>query len=148
MNTKLALQGAFYATLTHKDGTATHYHNHNMILTSGFAFMAACMIASDDTRPPVLSKIAVGLDDAPTQASISGLGDELAAMPATATYSADSNTITIEASFGGDVVGAIKEAGVCNSDGAFLDRSTFDVINKTAEDELTVRFIISLTEIL
>ena len=146
MKNCVGVKGTFSAVLTKKSGETAEYKKHNMILDSGFAFMAACMTASEG-RPAPVSKIAVGLDDTASQAAMPGLVDELAAREAIATYNADTKSITVEAYFGGDVVGAIKEAGVCNDAGIFLDRSTFDVSNKGEDDELTVRFIISLSEV-
>jgi hypothetical protein len=59
-----------------------------------------------------------------------------------------SNTITYVSSFeAGDATGAITEAGIFNaaSGGDMLCRTVFSVINKAADDTLSVTWTITLT---
>ena len=62
--------------------------------------------------------------------------------------SAASNTITYVSSFeAGEATGAVTEAGVFNaaSSGTMLCRTVFAVVNKAADDTMSVTWTITLT---
>lgn len=134
--------------LTHKkaDGTVETMRKDNLILNVGYDFIANAI--ASPTRPNAMSYIAVGTSNTAASASQTALGGEITRIEATYEHAAGTKNFTITATFPAGVgTGAISEAGVCNaaSGGVFLDRVTFSVINKGADDEVTTYFIFEMS---
>lgn len=138
----LHLKGSFIAELKHADGTVEVHRKDNLILNVGFDFIADA-IGKATGRPACMGYTAVGTGTTAVAATQSGLTTELARKAATYAHTANTKIFTFSTHFPkGEATGAITEAGICNaaSAGTFLDRVTFAVINKAADDELTVNF--------
>lgn len=142
----LKLKGTFIATLKHPDGSVEVKRKDNLILNAGFDFVADA-IGKPSGRPDVMKYTAVGTGTTPTDAGQTALISQLARKEATYSHTPNTKVFSFSTYFGpGEATGAITEAGICNasSDGIFLDRVTFDVINKAADDELTTNFQFTL----
>ena len=144
-NTKI--KGSLILTLKHKDGSVEVRRKDNLILDVGFDFIANA-IGNANSRPAVIGYTAVGTGTTAVSASQTSLVTELARKAATYSHTTGTKVFSFTTYFAaGEATGAIAEAGVCNasSGGIFLDRVTFAVINKAADDELTTNFQFTLS---
>lgn len=144
-NTKI--KGSLVLTLKHKDGSVEVRRKDNLILNVGFDFIANA-IGNANSRPAVIGYTAVGTGTTAVAASQTSLVTELARKAATYSHTTGTKVFSFTTYFAaGEATGAITEAGVCNasSGGIFLDRVTFAVINKAADDELTTNFQFTLS---
>lgn len=144
-NTKI--KGSLILTLKHKDGSVEVRRKDNLILDVGFDFIANA-IGNANSRPAVIGYTAVGTGTTAVSASQTSLVTELARKAATYSHTTGTKVFSFTTYFAaGEATGAITEAGVCNasSGGIFLDRVTFAVINKAADDELTTNFQFTLS---
>lgn len=141
-NDKFKLKGSFIALLKHKDGSVEARRKDNLILDVGFDFIANAIGLADE-RPAVMGYTAVGTGSDDVAATQTGLTSELFRKAAAYTHSTNTKIFTFSTYFAqGEATGAITEAGICNasSEGIFLDRVVFAVINKAEDDELTTTF--------
>lgn len=144
-NTKI--KGSLILTLKHKDGSVEVRRKDNLILNVGFDFIANA-IGNANSRPAAIGYTAVGTGTTAVAASQTSLVTELARKAATYSHTTGTKVFSFTTYFAaGEATGAITEAGVCNasSGGIFLDRVTFAVINKAADDELTTNFQFTLS---
>ena len=119
----------------------------NLILNVGFDFIANALCATTN-RPSVMGYTALGTGTTAVGAAQTALVTELARKPATYAHTAGTKVFTLSTTFqAGEATGAITEAGICNasSDGIFLDRLTFAVMNKGADDIITTTFQFTLS---
>lgn len=138
----LRLKGSFSAELKHADGSVEVRRKDNLILDVGFDFIANAIGASS-SRPGVMSYTAVGTGTTATDSSQTELVSALLYKAATYAHTTGTKVFTFTSTFdAGEATGAITEAGICNasSNGIFLDRVVFDVINKADDDVLTTNF--------
>lgn len=147
MEQKLKLKGTHIGILRHPDGTVEVHRKDNLILNVGFDFIADA-IGKASERPDCMAYTAVGTGTTETDATQTALATELARKPATYAHTAGTKVFTFTTKFDtGEATGAITEAGICNAakGGTFLDRVTFDVINKGADDTYTSNFQFTLS---
>lgn len=114
----------------------------NLVVTSGKTFIAARVVGT----PTAMSNMAVGAGSTPASASDTALGSELGRVALTSSTSA-TNVVTYVATFGAGVgTGAVTEAGIFNagSGGTMLCRTVFSVINKGADDAMSVTWQITV----
>lgn len=143
----LKLKGTFIAKLTKADGSVDVRRKDNLILNVGFDFIADA-IGKASGRPDVMSHTAVGTGTTAVAATQSALVTELARKVAAYAHTANTKVFTFVTTFNpGEATGAITEAGICNaaSGGIFIDRVTFAVINKAADDTLQTTFQFTLS---
>ncbi len=136
------IYGKMKAVLTKPDGIIEITEVDNIIVNDGFDFICDA-IGKASSRPSVMSMIDVGtgattpvVDDSDLQASI-------LAKAATYAHMAGTKSFTLTSTFAaGEATGAIVEAGVKNTDDTpvLMDRVTFGVINKEANDAITMTF--------
>ena len=91
---------------------------------------------------------AVGTGTTAASATQTALVTELARKAATYAHTAGTKVFTFTTKFNaGEATGAITEAGICNAatGGTFLDRVTFNVINKGADDTYESHFQFTLS---
>lgn len=144
----MQLKGSLIAVLTKENGDVEVRRKDNMILNAGFDFIADA-IGKADQRPPVMGYTAVGSGETVVAASQTGLANELMRKAATYAHTPGTKVFSFTTTFDpGEATGAITEAGICNaaSAGTFIDRVTFDVINKAANDTLQTTFQFTLAE--
>ena len=141
------IKGSIDIKLRKKDGTVVTRHKDNLILNCGFDYICNAMAASSD-RPAIMSYTAVGTGTTDAAASQTKLVTELARKSAAYSHTNNTKVFTLTTTFNaGEATGAITEAGICNaaSDGIFLDRVNFAVINKAADDVMTTTFQFTLS---
>jgi hypothetical protein len=117
---------------------------NNLVVDTGLDFIASRM---KDTTDGAMSYMAIGTGTTAAAAGDTTLGTELDRNALTSTTVTD-NSIAYVASWGaGDGTGAVTEAGIFNaaSAGSMLARTVFDVVNKSANDTLSITWTITLS---
>ncbi len=145
MNDGLKLRGDVALVLRDKDGNVKDERNiKNLIVDSGLNFICDRM-KNDETA---MTHMALGSGSTAAAAGDTSLGSQLGSREALDSDTVSSNTITYTASFeASDATGAVTEAGIFNaaSGGTMLCRTVFSVVNKGADDSLSVTWTITLT---
>ena len=145
MNDGLKLRGDVALVLRDKNGNVKEERKiNNLIVNTGLNFICDRM-KNDETA---MSHMALGSGSTAAAASDTTLGSQLGSREALDSDTVSSNTITYTSSFeAGDATGAVTEAGIFNatSGGTMLCRTVFAVVNKSADDSLSVSWQISLT---
>ena len=120
----------------------------NLIVNTGLEYLATRAIGTGDT---VMTHIAVGSGAVAAAAANTTLGTELGrvALDSTTlvTTTATNDSAQFVATVGAGVgTGAVTEAGIFNAatNGTMLARSVFGVINKAADDILTITWKVAI----
>ena len=116
----------------------------NLVVAVGRAYIASRM--KDDTAT-AMSHMAVGTGAVAADAADTTLGTEANRQLLSSTVVA-SNVVTYTANYvAGQGTGALTEAGIFNaaSAGTMLCRTVFDVINKAADDSMTITWTVTLS---
>jgi len=136
--------GVLNVTLKKSDGTIKEEHQFtNIVVSSGKDFIASRMIG---TSSPVMSKMAVGDSNTSLDVGNTSLASELARTDLKSS-AVESNVVTYAADFlNGVGTGGIVEAGIFDNTtpGVMLCRTTFPVINKEADDILTINWNVTI----
>ena len=114
----------------------------NLVVTAGKAYVTSRM---KDTSKGAMSHMAVGTSGTAAAAGNTTLGSEAARVSLTSS-TVSNNTITYVATFSeGTGTGALTEAGILNgsSNGDLLCRTVFSVVNKGANDAMTITWTIT-----
>ena len=146
-NTDLHLKGTLTLTLEKEDGSVEVRKKDNIIVNGGFDFICQQVAGTPDA---IMQAIALGTGTSTPVASQTALQTELCRQAATYVHTAGTQTFTLSSTFNPGIgTGAITEAGVFNNTaaslGTMLDRVTFSVINKGANDTLTAQFQFTLS---
>ena len=147
MNTQdqLKASGALRVVLTGPNGEVKEEHEFkNLVVTVGKNFVASRMVG---TASNVMSHMAIGSDGTTPAAGNTALGGELGRV-ALASATATNNVVTYAATFpAGTGTGAVVEAGVFNAGtaGTMLCRTTFAVVNKGADDAMSVTWTVTIS---
>jgi hypothetical protein len=115
----------------------------NLVVTTGKTFIAARMVGT----PTAMSHMSVGSGTTAPAVGDTTLQTELGRVTLTSSASAGA-VVTYVASFGAGVgTGAVTEAGILNagSAGTLLCRTTFAVVNKGADDSMSVTWTITVS---
>lgn len=147
MDENIKAHGAFTGTLIREDGTVQTVRKDNLVLNGGIDFLCDAF-GKQTSRPNVMGYIAVGTGTTATENGQTALVSESLRKAASYSHTAGTTKLTLSATFAaGEATGALTEAGICNADagGTFFDRVTFAVINKGANDTLTVNFDVTFT---
>jgi hypothetical protein len=138
-------KGTLQILLTGPDGIIKTNHNvDNLVVTTGKQWIAARMY--DSATPDEMSHMGVGTDNTAANASDTTLAVEAARVALTST-TVSTNTTQYLASFAaGTGTGALVEAGIFNdsSAGTMLCRTVFPVVNKGADDTLSITWTITI----
>lgn len=116
----------------------------NLVVTVGKTFIASRMVG---TSSAIMSHMAVGSSSTAPAAGDTGLGSELGRVALTSGTSSGA-VATYIATFGTGVgTGAIVEAGIFNdaSTGTLLCHTTFAVVNKGANDTMTITWTVTIS---
>jgi hypothetical protein len=120
---------------------------HNMVVTAGKEFIAASMLKTTTNSPAAMSHMAIGSDNTAAALANTALGTQLGRVSlASATVSGA--VVTYTATFpAGTGTGAVVEAGILNasSSGTLLCRTVFDVVNKGADDTMSITWTITVS---
>ncbi len=140
----LKVTGAVEVTLFDKDGNIKEQRSiKNLVVTVGKEFIAARMVGT----PDVMSHMAIGSDSTAADIADTALGTELGRVALASSTSAGA-VVTNTATFGAGVgTGAVVEAGTFNagSAGVMLCRSVFPVVNKGADDGMSITWTITVS---
>lgn len=115
----------------------------NLVVTDGKSFIAARMVGT----PAIMSHMAVGAGTTVAAAGDTALQSELGRV-ALASSSSTGAVVTYTATFPpGTGTGAVTEAGVFSdaSGGAMLCRTVFPVVNKGADDAVSITWTVTVS---
>lgn len=116
---------------------------NNLVVTTGKEFIAARMVGT----PTEMSHMAIGADNTAANVADTALGSELGRVGLTSDTSSGA-VVTYVATFpAGTGTGAVVEAGILNasSGGTLLCRTVFSVVNKGANDAMTITWQITVS---
>lgn len=140
----LTVVGTPRIVLKDKDGNVKQdFSVPNLVVTAGKNFIASRMVG---TAQAAMSHMAIGTGATAAAAGDTSLQSE-AARVALSGSSASGAVTTYTASFGAGVgTGAITEAAILNasSAGTMLCRTTFPVVNKGADDSMSVTWTVTI----
>ena len=136
--------GALQIKLYGPDGKLKQEQNvKNLVVTSGKGYIAGRMVGT----PTAMSHMAIGSGTADPAVGDTTLGTELGRVSLTSS-AASGAVVTYIASFGaGTGTGAVTEAGIFNagSAGTMLCRTEFAVVNKGADDSLSITWTVTVS---
>lgn len=142
----MKISGEVKMVLTGPDGKVKHEVTRpNLVVDTGTAFIASRMEGTDDA---VMSHMAIGSGTTSAAASDTDVETILGTREAIDTAVATANQIVYTCGFeAGDGTGAVTEAGIFNAStgGTMLCRTTFPVVNKQADDVLTITWTITIS---
>lgn len=148
LNEKLKMTGDVSLVLRGPDGSVKDAREiKNLVVNAGLAFVISRMVG---TSKAVMSHMGLGSGTTAAAAGDTDLGSQLGsreALDSTTISGTNNEKVIYEASFeAGDATGAVTEAGIFNasSAGDMLCRTVFAVVNKGANDSLTVTWTITL----
>jgi len=140
----LKITGAVEIKLFGKNGDVKDSRTiKNLVVTAGKEFIAARMVGT----PTAMSHMAIGSDVTAAAIGDTALGSELGRV-ALASSTAAGAVVTHTATFpAGTGTGAVVEAGIFNSgtDGTMQCRSVFAVVNKGADDGMSITWTITVS---
>ena len=146
INDNLKLRGDVAIVLKDKNGNVKESREiHNLVVTAGLTFICSRMAG---VSADVMSHMALGSSTTAASAGQTDLISILGSREALDSSTASSNTIVYVSSFeAGEGTGAVTEAGVFNAStaGTMLCRTVFAVVNKQADDTMSVTWTITLT---
>lgn len=151
INEKLKLSGQVNIVLRDASGQIKEKREiKNLVVNKGLAYIASRMTG---TGKSVMSHMALGSGTTAASAGQSDLINTLGnreGLDSTNISGSNSEKVVYVASFeAGDATGAVTEAGIFNSvtegSGDMLCRTTFNVVNKAADDTMTVTWTITLS---
>lgn len=149
MNEGLNLKGRYIATLYGADGAVKkEVEGRNVVCTNGKEFLASFLQSAAAAASTFTMKyIGVGTDSTAEAAGNTTLGTELSRHTGTVSY-VSNQIYKVTATFAtGSGTGAITEYGLfsSNANGTMLSRDTESVINKGANDTLTVVYQLTIS---
>lgn len=149
----LKVKGRLNIVLRDKDGNIKDERDvDNLVVNAGLAYIISRMVG---TSKAVMSHMALGSNGT---AAAAGQTDLLAllgareALDSSTISGTNSEKVVYVASFeAGDATGGVQEAGIFNSGtaavGDMLCRTVFPVVNKGADDAMTVTWTITLSAV-
>jgi len=117
----------------------------NLVVNTGLAFITSRMGGTSDA---VMSHMAIGSGTTAAAAGDTDLESILGSREALDSTTPSTNTIVYVSSFeAGEGTGAVTEAGIFNAStaGTMLCRTVFSVVNKGADDTMTITWTITLS---
>ena len=142
----LKFAGRLNIVLVDKDGNIKEQREEtNLVVNAGLNFICDRM---EGTSQNAMSHMGVGSSSAAPTAGDTDLGSLIGSRESIDSAAVSANTIQYSCTFeAGDGTGGIQEAGIFNaaSGGTMLCRTTFDVVNKQADDTMTITWTITLT---
>ena len=148
LNDNLKLRGDVAIVLRDKDGNIKDERKiTNLVVDSGLAYICSRMAGSS---PGVMTHMGAGSGTTAAAAGQTDLVSILGSREALDSTSASANAITFQCTWSaGESTGAITESGIFNAassgSGTMLARVVFGVVNKAADDTLSITHTITLT---
>lgn len=147
----LSVKGRLNIVLRDKHGNVKEEREvDNLVVNAGLAYIISRMVGVSQA---VMSHMALGSG---TTAAAAGQTDLVTllgareALDSTTIAGANNNQVVYVSSFeAGDATGAVTEAGIFNAatGGTMLCRTVFAVVNKGADDAMTVTWTITLSAV-
>lgn len=141
----ITLRGSLDVVLRDKNGNVRdHRVVRNLVVDAGLNLICDRLVGTSES---VMSHMAVGTDSTAAAAGDTALGAQLSAREALDSAVVSGSAVTYVATFeAGKSTGAVSEAGIFNaaSAGTMLCRTTFPVVNKAADDTLSITWTITL----
>jgi len=142
----LKLKGRVGIVLKDKDGKVKETREiDNLVVDAGLDFIASRM---KDATATAMTHMALGSNSQAAAHNDTALGSQLGSREALDSTTVTSNAVAYVASFeAGDATGAVTEAGLFNaaSGGTMLCRTVFSVVNKLADDSMTVTWTVTIS---
>jgi hypothetical protein len=142
----LKVKGRLNIVLKDKQGEVKDTREvDNLVVTTGLNFIASRMEGVSDS---VMSHMAIGEGTTAAAANNTDLEQILGSREALDSTTNTNNTVVYVASFeAGDGTGPVTEAGIFNAStaGTMLCRTVFSVVNKGADDTMTITWTITLS---
>ena len=142
----LKLKGRVGIVLKDKDGKVKETREiDNLVVDAGLDFIASRM---KDATATAMTHMALGSGSTAAAAGNTDLGSILGSREALDSTTVTANAIAYVSSFeAGDATGAVTEAGLFNasSGGTMLCRTVFSVVNKQADDSMTVTWTVTIS---
>tara|TARA_Y100001937_G_C7114388_1_gene329380 strand:- start:1105 stop:1566 length:462 start_codon:yes stop_codon:yes gene_type:complete len=146
LNDAIKLKGRVSIVLKDKNGKVKETRNvENLIVTTGLNFIASRM---KDTSATAMTHMGLGSGSTAASAGQTDLVSILGSREAIDSTTVSTNTIVYVSNFeAGDATGAIVEAGIFNasSGGTMLCRTVFSVVNKAADDSMSITWTITIS---
>lgn len=146
LNDSLKLKGRVGIVLKDKDGNVKETRDiDNLVVDAGLDYIASRM---EGTSSNVMSHMALGSGTTAAAAGDTDLESILGSREALDSTTVTDNAVAYVASFeAGDATGAVTEAGIFNasSAGSMLCRTVFSVVNKAADDTMSVTWTITIS---
>jgi len=146
LNDSLKLKGRVGIVLKDKDGNVKETREiDNLVVDAGLDYIASRM---EGTSSNVMSHMALGSGTTAAAAGDTDLESILGSREALDSTTVTDNAVAYVASFeAGDATGAVTEAGIFNavSGGTMLCRTVFSVVNKAADDTMSVTWTITIS---
>jgi hypothetical protein len=145
-NENMKAKGRLSIVLKDEDGNVKDTREvDNLVVNTGLAYIASRM---KDATATAMTHMGLGSGSTAAAAGDTDLGSLLGSREALDSTTVTSNAIEYVASFeAGDATGAVTEAGIFNAStaGTMLCRTVFDVVNKQADDSMTVTWAITIS---
>jgi len=145
-NDNLKLSGQLNIVLRDKNGNVKEERTEkNLVVTSGLGYIASRM---KDASATAMTHMALGSGTTNALAAQTDLITLLGSREALDSTTVTANAVAYVSSFeAGDATGAVTEAGIFNAStgGTMLCRVKFDVVNKAADDTMTVTWTITVS---
>tara|TARA_A100001015_G_scaffold303674_1_gene393672 strand:+ start:282 stop:740 length:459 start_codon:yes stop_codon:yes gene_type:complete len=149
INENLKLSGQLNIVLKDKTGSVKDQREiKNLVVNTGLAYIASRMTG---TAKAVMTHMAVGSGTTAAAATqtdlVSILGSREVLDSTTISGSNNEKVVYISSFEAGDGTGAVTEAGLFNasSGGDMLCRTVFSVVNKAADDTMSITWTITLS---
>lgn len=146
LNDSLKLKGRVGIVLKDKDGNVKETREiDNLVVDAGLDYIASRM---EGTSSNVMSHMALGSGTTAAAAGDTDVESILGSREALDSTTVTDNAVAYVASFeAGDATGAVTEAGIFNavSGGTMLCRTVFSVVNKAADDTMSVTWTITIS---
>ena len=145
---QIKITGHVDIVVTDKNGNTKDTRSiKNLVLTTGKTFIAASMLKTTTNSPVAMSHMAIGSGTTAALVSNTAMESQLARV-SLATATSSGAVVTYTASFpAGTGTGAVTEAGIFNnsSGGDMLCRTVFAVVNKGADDAMTITWTVTVS---
>lgn len=149
INENLKLSGQLNIVLKDKTGKVKDQREvKNLVVNAGLAYIASRMTG---TSKAVMSHMSLGSGTTAAAASqtdlVSVLGSREALDSTTISGTNNEKVVYVSTFEAGDATGAVTEAGLFNAStgGDMLCRTVFSVVNKAADDTLSITWTITLS---
>ena len=116
----------------------------NLVVTAGKGYVASRM---KDTSATAMSHMAIGTGSTAAAAGNTALGSESARTALTSTTVSGADIVYVDTFAAGTGTGAVTEAAILNasSGGTMLCRTVFSVVNKGANDAMTITWTVTVS---